>query len=238
MAIPSGLRALLTQMGLVQAAAGQGEAAGVRTKASAMKGAKGPVTGEALGEDGMLLTGLGYSGHDKHTSRKNLSERSNLTRFFQEQLREFPGPRAAMVSEEALLQAQEGADAPAEGAGEGADAAEGRESPAEHQEVRTQQDRREDARVQGQKEAAESAEARESSEAADAEQQQQPHDDQDEEEKPGAGWVAEEMEEEDDEKKTRAARSGRPGPIRSVPRRARRWYTLSPQGGRRDPILR
>ena len=199
MAIPSGLRALLSQMGLVRPGVGQGEG-GMQTKASAMKGAKGPTTGEALGEDGLLLTGLGYSGRDKHTDRKNMSERSNLTRFFQEQLREFPGPRTAMVSDEAQLQAAEFADGPAgEAQGEGATEGEVRDAPAEQQEMRAQ-DRREDARVQGQKEAAETAEARESTETSEAEQQQQQHD-EDEEDKPGAGWVAEEMDEEGDERK-------------------------------------
>lgn len=206
MAIPSGLRALLSQMGLTQIVPGgrpPGAPGTIAGKASAMKGEKNPAAGEALGEEGLLLAGLGYAGGDQRTDRKNIAERSNLTRFLQEQLRDAPVPKRAVVSEEALLR-EAGDKAPAadgETAAEGGDKREANEARTEQQEVRPQ-DRRDDARVQGQKEAtAEAKETSETAEAGEAEHQQQSSDEQDEEDKPGAGWVAEENEEDADEKR-------------------------------------
>ena len=199
MEIPSGLRALLSQMGLIQQGAGKGP--GTKANASAMKGAPGPATGQTFGEDGLLLTGLGYAGADKHTDRKNVAEKSNLSRFLQEAGREGvarqPGSAATEEPATNAFEARDGAPA------ESADAQEGqetREARSEQQEVR-QQERRDDARLQGQKEAAEHAEVRESSEADQAEQQQHPGEEEDEEDKPGAGWVAEENEDDREGKK-------------------------------------
>lgn len=190
----SGLRALLSQMGILQLQTGQGAEGGKGMKASGMKGQKGAPNSQALGDEGLLLTGLGYAESDVQTNRKNTAERSNLTRFLQKQLRDSPAPRAAVLTEEGVHQRFEeaGPDAPTE-------AAEGHEANAE-QEL-SPQERRDNARVQGQKESAEQAELRESSETAEAEQQQQQRDDSEEEDKPGAGWVAEEQEEEGEQRK-------------------------------------
>ncbi len=199
MQIPSGLRAFLSQMGLMQPGAGQGQGQVAKGKASAMKAAPGPATGRVLGEDGQLLAGLGYAGDDKHTNLKNVAERKNLTRFFQEQLRNLPaGPHGSLLGEEgrARSEANEGPRPGAE-AGEGADA---REAGTEAQEARPQEARRDEGRIQGQREATENAERRDTSEAGEPDSPHQ-HDEQDEEDKPGAGWVAEENEEEGDEKK-------------------------------------
>ncbi|MEO1334343.1 MAG: hypothetical protein AAFV29_01810 [Myxococcota bacterium] len=202
MAIPSGLRTLLSQMGLAQAAAGKAGGKESGTQASAMKGQKGSAEGQLLGEDGLLRAGLGYAGHDKHTARKNVAERTNLTRFLREQMKDGTAPeKGKLASEDAVLLAREAPESPLSDAevAEARDGAEAHDAPQES-EARTQ-DRREDGRVQGQKEANEPTEARETSESAEAEQQQSQHEDQDEEDKPGAGWVAEENEEEGEERK-------------------------------------
>ncbi len=203
MAIPSGLRALLSQMGLIQHGPGRGP--GGKGKASAMKGAAGPATGQAMGEDGLLLTGLGYAGADKHTDRKNLAEKSNLSRFLQEQGRN-PGAtqKDIRAAEDAWRNGAEAPDGAAAETGDGAEAQDSQEARSEQQDVRQQQERREDARIQGQKEANEPSEAQETSEASDAEQPRQ-GDEEDEEDKPGAGWVAEENED-DREGKQRGLR--------------------------------
>ena len=194
MAIPSGLRALLSQMGLTQT--GQGPA--TKAKASAMKGEKGPAQGQVLGEEGLLLAGLGYTGKDRRTDRKNVAERSNLTRYLREQLRDAPSLKNANLTAEEAMALQEGAEQAGSEFEASGQEGEARESHAD-QEVR-QQERREEARFQGQKEAAEQADTRETAEASEAEPHHQ-QEDQDEEDKPGAGWVAEENEEEGDEKK-------------------------------------
>ena len=175
-----------------------------------MKTANGPATGQPLGEDGLLLAGLGYTGQDKHTTRKNVSERTNLSRFLQESFRDAPVLKKGGLAPEHLLLLKDAADgmspealeaaiAEAEAELEAEAKQEGQESGQE-QDVR-RQDRREDARIQGQKESAEAQEARETSESAEAEQHQERQEERDEEDKPGAGWVAEENEDEADERK-------------------------------------
>ncbi len=198
MAIPSGLRALLSQMGLFTGGAPK-QGAPTAGKASAMKAEQGPARGEAMGPEGLLLAGLGYSSRDRRTDQKNVAERSNLTRFLREQLRDGPALKGSdLAADEGLLKElarEESAQARAEG-----EAGEARE-PGADRELRAQE-RREDARLQGQKEASEKAEARETAEPKEAEQQRQ-QEEQDEDDRPGAGWVMEEAEDEE-----RAARPG------------------------------
>ena len=166
--LPSGLASLLAKMAGAQAEGkgeGKGKADG-KTKTSGLK------KGAALGEDGLLLAGMGFNKADKGKGKKNASEQANIARFLQDpDSPRTKSPKEAKQAAEAK-QAQQGKESKAPQdkpkATEQPEAKEVRE--AFQQELR-REERGEDARLQGQ-EQGEQQEVHEQREARDAQQQQ------------------------------------------------------------------
>lgn len=202
--LPSGLTSLLMKLGLTgKMADGKGLVAkGEKGMEGSAKegGAEGPGKGALMGEDGALLSGLGYNTADHRSSAKNISERANLEKFLKEM-----GPETGAKGElkEPGAEQSKGAEAKdkAETPGQPKEA---KDAPADNNKSEARRETADEARVQGQAEAKEAAEARETRETQEAEsgqQQRQQKDEQDEEDKPGAGWLAEEFEERDEDRK-------------------------------------
>ncbi len=167
---------------------------GGKTKAEG----KGDGKGEVMGEDGALLSGLGYNTADHRSSAKNVAERSNLERFLKEM--EPEKGKDADVKEQ-----PESAKAKDKG-----ETKETKEAAQEQAPTETKRETAEEAHVQGQAEAKEAAETQKSKEGKEAEgesQGQKQGDDTDDEDKPGMGWLAEELDGHQQERKTGAKSS-------------------------------
>lgn len=160
-------------------------------------GPEGPGKGEAMGAEGVLLTGLGYNTADHRSSAKNISERANLEKFLKEMGPE-TGAKGEVKEGGPEARAKDKPDAETRGAKN-----EARDPGTEPARAEARREGADEARVQGQAEVREPTEARETKESQEAEsgQQRQQKDDSDEEDKPGAGWLAEEFEAESVDRK-------------------------------------
>lgn len=153
---------------------------GGKTKAEG----KGDGKGELMGEDGALLSGLGYNTADHRSTAKNVAERSNLERFLKEMEPE-KGKEANAKEQPEAAKAKDKAETK-----------EAKETAQEQAPAETKRETAEEARVQGQaeaKEAAETPSAKEGKETEGEPQGQKQGDDTDDEDKPGMGWLAEEL---------------------------------------------
>lgn len=181
-----GIKQLLARLGL------PGGAKGVEVSGMKKEGAEGIAEGEAMGPDGLLLAGLGFSEADGRSSLRNRSEMENLREF----LRMAADPESGPESKLGRGKGAEGKEGPADGRKAGS---EGRGAEtAERGAERTERADRGAERAAGDE--ALPAESKHETERADArEGATRWEEDRNEEDKPGAGWWAEEVEEEDKE---------------------------------------
>jgi hypothetical protein len=203
--LTSGLQALLNMFGLKigqNAHPDHGQAVDKSALRGEGKDGKLPEKGSLLGEDGQLLSGLGYNPTDKQAAAKNVAERANVERFMQE------------VNPEHLKSAFTDDKKGAEVKAEKMDKTDAEErfdrDRTERQtigEERRLEERVDDTRAQVMQEAKNEKEQREVRETKEHEKERdQDERGDDEREKHGTPWVMEEMDREEEKKRRRGIR--------------------------------